>query len=82
MLIILYFNIFNFLLYLLSLPFCTSPLVSDNFRFINTRANNPSPSPADLTARLSWINWENLGVSPTRRSVLSSLALTADAINN
>ncbi|ROT69469.1 putative helix-loop-helix protein 13 [Penaeus vannamei] len=37
---------------------------------------------SDLTARLSWINWENLGVSPTRRSVLSSLALTADAINN
>ncbi|XP_042864355.1 uncharacterized protein LOC122248403 [Penaeus japonicus] len=37
---------------------------------------------SDLTARLSWINWENLGVSPTRRSVLSSLALTAEAINN
>ncbi|BET00149.1 Helix-loop-helix DNA-Hypothetical protein domain [Nesidiocoris tenuis] len=31
---------------------------------------------SDLTARLSWINWENLGVNPNRRSILTSLALT------
>lgn len=36
---------------------------------------------ADLTARLSWINWENLGVNPNRRSVLTSLALTSDSLN-
>jgi hypothetical protein len=36
----------------------------------------------DLTARLSWINWENLGVNPNRRSVLTSLALTTDTLNN
>ncbi|XP_039276981.1 helix-loop-helix protein 13 isoform X4 [Nilaparvata lugens] len=36
---------------------------------------------SDLTARLSWINWENLGVNPNRRSVLTSLALTTDNIN-
>jgi hypothetical protein len=36
---------------------------------------------ADLTARLSWINWENLGVNPNRRSVLTSLALTTDNMN-
>ncbi|KAG8239738.1 hypothetical protein J437_LFUL018745 [Ladona fulva] len=33
---------------------------------------------SDLTARLSWINWENLGVNPNRRSVLTTLTLTAD----
>ncbi|XP_045784868.1 T-cell acute lymphocytic leukemia protein 1 homolog [Maniola jurtina] len=33
---------------------------------------------SDLTARLSWINWENLGVNPQRRSVLASLALSSD----
>lgn len=32
----------------------------------------------DLTARLSWINWENLGVHPGRRTLLTSLALTSD----
>ncbi|XP_066976940.1 uncharacterized protein [Macrobrachium rosenbergii] len=37
---------------------------------------------SDLTARLSWINWENLGVSPNRRSMFSSLSLTSDALNN
>ncbi|XP_054272245.1 uncharacterized protein LOC128992608 isoform X2 [Macrosteles quadrilineatus] len=37
---------------------------------------------SDLTARLSWINWENLGVNPNRRSVLTSLALTTDTLNN
>ncbi|KAK9500553.1 hypothetical protein O3M35_001797 [Rhynocoris fuscipes] len=31
---------------------------------------------SDLTARLSWINWENLGVNPNRRSILTSLALS------
>ncbi|PSN58242.1 hypothetical protein C0J52_00123 [Blattella germanica] len=36
----------------------------------------------DLTARLSWINWENLGVNPNRRSVLTTLTLTADNMNN
>ncbi|XP_059468830.1 neurogenic differentiation factor 2 isoform X2 [Neocloeon triangulifer] len=33
---------------------------------------------SDLTARLSWINWENLGVNPGRRGVLTNLTLTAD----
>lgn len=33
---------------------------------------------SDLTARLSWINWENLGVNPQRRSVLTSLSLSGD----
>ncbi|KAL0276973.1 UNVERIFIED_CONTAM: hypothetical protein PYX00_004418 [Menopon gallinae] len=37
---------------------------------------------SDLTARLSWINWENLGVNPNRRSVLTTLALTADTVNS
>ncbi|XP_012217261.1 heart- and neural crest derivatives-expressed protein 2-like isoform X2 [Linepithema humile] len=36
---------------------------------------------SDLTARLSWINWENLGVNPNRRSVLTTLALTTDNMN-
>ncbi|KAI5727022.1 hypothetical protein M8J76_012810 [Diaphorina citri] len=35
----------------------------------------------NLTARLSWINWENLGVSPNRRGVLNSLSLTTDSMN-
>ncbi|CAB3372548.1 Hypothetical predicted protein [Cloeon dipterum] len=33
---------------------------------------------SDLTARLSWINWENLGVNPGRRGVLTNLTLSAD----
>ncbi|CAG7714134.1 unnamed protein product [Allacma fusca] len=33
---------------------------------------------SDLTARLSWINWENLGVNPNRRSSLTSLQLQSD----
>ncbi|XP_035706323.1 protein dimmed [Folsomia candida] len=33
---------------------------------------------SDLTARLSWINWENLGVNPTRRSSLTSLTMSPD----
>lgn len=32
----------------------------------------------DLTARLSWINWENLGVHPGRRTLLTSLALSSE----
>uniref|UniRef100_A0A1B0EVA7 Putative basic helix-loop-helix transcription factor amos-like isoform x1 n=1 Tax=Lutzomyia longipalpis TaxID=7200 RepID=A0A1B0EVA7_LUTLO len=36
---------------------------------------------SDLTARLSWINWENLGVYPGRRTLLTSLALGADSSN-
>uniref|UniRef100_A0A1B6CPI0 BHLH domain-containing protein n=1 Tax=Clastoptera arizonana TaxID=38151 RepID=A0A1B6CPI0_9HEMI len=36
---------------------------------------------SDLTARLSWINWENLGVNPNRRSVLTSLALSTEGVN-
>ncbi|XP_065157932.1 basic helix-loop-helix transcription factor scleraxis isoform X2 [Atheta coriaria] len=35
----------------------------------------------DLTARLSWINWENLGVNPNRRSALTSLALSSDNLH-
>ncbi|GAB6025509.1 hypothetical protein CHUAL_011243 [Chamberlinius hualienensis] len=36
----------------------------------------------DLTARLSWINWENLGVNPNRRSLLNSLTCDSNAIQN
>lgn len=36
---------------------------------------------SDLTARLSWINWENLGVHPGRRTLLTSLALTSESHN-
>ncbi|XP_061399586.1 achaete-scute homolog 1 isoform X3 [Musca vetustissima] len=32
----------------------------------------------NLTARLSWINWENLGVHPGRRTLLTSLALSSE----
>ncbi|KAL5273014.1 hlh-13 family protein [Megaselia abdita] len=35
---------------------------------------------SDLTARLSWINWENLGVHPGRRTLLTSLALPSDSM--
>ena len=57
---------------------------------LNPKLIPPPQSPADshpdfhisdLTARLSWINWENLGVNPNRRSVLTSLALTSDNMN-
>ncbi|KAA0185533.1 hypothetical protein HAZT_HAZT003724 [Hyalella azteca] len=34
----------------------------------------------DLTARLSWINWENLGVTPSRRSLFSTLSLANDSL--
>ncbi|KAK4315779.1 hypothetical protein Pmani_013017 [Petrolisthes manimaculis] len=37
---------------------------------------------SDLTARLSWINWENLGVSPSRRSIFSSISLASEPLNN
>ncbi|XP_043267192.1 basic helix-loop-helix transcription factor amos isoform X2 [Venturia canescens] len=36
---------------------------------------------SDLTARLSWINWANLGVNPNRRSILTTLTLTTDNMN-
>ncbi|XP_034943622.1 myogenic factor 6 isoform X2 [Chelonus insularis] len=36
---------------------------------------------SDLMARLAWINWENLGVNPNRRSSLTTLTLTADNLN-
>ncbi|XP_018910688.2 uncharacterized protein Fer2 isoform X5 [Bemisia tabaci] len=36
---------------------------------------------SDLTARLSWINWENLGVTPGRRGVLTSSASLPDNIH-
>ncbi|KAK0075659.1 hypothetical protein PV325_006583 [Microctonus aethiopoides] len=36
---------------------------------------------SDLMARLAWINWENLGVNPNRRSALTTLNLTADNLN-
>ncbi|XP_047740764.1 uncharacterized protein LOC125179265 isoform X2 [Hyalella azteca] len=35
---------------------------------------------SDLTARLSWINWENLGVTPSRRSLFSTLSLANDSL--
>jgi len=31
---------------------------------------------SDLTARLAWINWENLGIEPGRRGVLANLQLS------
>ncbi|XP_042858317.1 uncharacterized protein LOC122244471 isoform X1 [Penaeus japonicus] len=37
---------------------------------------------SDLTARLSWINWENLGVSPNRRSIFSTVGHNADSLAN
>ncbi|XP_037075720.1 helix-loop-helix protein 13-like isoform X2 [Pollicipes pollicipes] len=37
---------------------------------------------SDLTARLSWINWENLGVNPARRSVLTSFSVSHDLPGN
>ncbi|XP_013794458.1 helix-loop-helix protein 13-like [Limulus polyphemus] len=36
---------------------------------------------SDLTARLSWINWENLGVNPNYRSVLTTQSLTVDSLS-
>ncbi|XP_062565838.1 uncharacterized protein LOC134228076 isoform X1 [Armigeres subalbatus] len=39
------------------------------------KADRASWNTSDLTARLSWINWENLGVHPGRRTILTSLAL-------
>ncbi|KAJ8946489.1 hypothetical protein NQ314_008883, partial [Rhamnusium bicolor] len=46
------------------------------------KADRANWNTSDLTARLSWINWENLGVTPGRRSALTSLALTSDNVNN
>ena len=31
---------------------------------------------SDLTARLAWINWDNLGIEPGRRGVLANLQLS------
>lgn len=42
------------------------------------KAERANWNTSDLTARLSWINWENLGVNPGRRTMLTSLALGAD----
>ncbi|CAG9804640.1 unnamed protein product [Chironomus riparius] len=42
------------------------------------KADNAEWNTSDLTARLSWINWENLGVHPGRRTLLTTLALGAD----
>ncbi|XP_058452811.1 achaete-scute homolog 1 isoform X1 [Malaya genurostris] len=39
------------------------------------KADHAHWNTSDLTARLSWINWENLGVHPGRRTILTSLAL-------
>ncbi|KAK9888641.1 hypothetical protein WA026_000869 [Henosepilachna vigintioctopunctata] len=46
------------------------------------KADRANWNTSDLTARLSWINWENLGVSPGRRSTLTSLALSSDNMNH
>ncbi|XP_023016506.1 basic helix-loop-helix domain-containing Fer2 isoform X2 [Leptinotarsa decemlineata] len=46
------------------------------------KADRANWNTSDLTARLSWINWENLGVTPGRRSALTSLALTSENVNN
>ncbi|KAL1491708.1 hypothetical protein ABEB36_012266 [Hypothenemus hampei] len=45
------------------------------------KADRANWNTSDLTARLSWINWENLGVTPGRRSALTSLALTTPENN-
>lgn len=37
---------------------------------------------SDLTARLSWIKWENLGVRPGRRIALAALATVSVAQDN
>ncbi|XP_031333191.1 helix-loop-helix protein 13-like isoform X2 [Photinus pyralis] len=37
---------------------------------------------SDLTARLSWINWENLGVNPGRRSNVSSLSISSENMSH
>ncbi|XP_063709916.1 basic helix-loop-helix transcription factor amos isoform X2 [Culicoides brevitarsis] len=42
------------------------------------KAERANWNTSDLTARLSWINWENLGVNPGRRTMLTSLALGAE----
>ncbi|TRY69179.1 hypothetical protein TCAL_05611 [Tigriopus californicus] len=34
---------------------------------------------SDLTARLAWINWDNLGVGPSRRGILSNLQLSSSS---
>lgn len=39
-------------------------------------------SKIDLTARLSWIKWENLGVRPGRRIALAALATVSVAQDN
>ncbi|XP_060517967.1 basic helix-loop-helix transcription factor scleraxis isoform X2 [Cylas formicarius] len=46
------------------------------------KADRANWNTSDLTARLSWINWENLGVTPGRRSALTSLALTSDGVSS
>lgn len=47
--------------------------------FKGNQFTHPSiPFITDLTARLSWINWENLGVHPGRRTLLTSLALSSE----
>ncbi|KAG5890240.1 hypothetical protein JTB14_030172 [Gonioctena quinquepunctata] len=46
------------------------------------KADRANWNTSDLTARLSWINWENLGVTPGRRSALTSLALSSENISN
>ncbi|XP_030375820.1 helix-loop-helix protein 13 [Scaptodrosophila lebanonensis] len=42
------------------------------------KADRATWNTSDLTARLSWINWENLGVHPGRRTLLTSLALSSE----
>ena len=37
---------------------------------------------SDLTARLSWIKWENLGVRPGRRIALAALSTVSSAQDN
>jgi hypothetical protein len=35
---------------------------------------------SDLTARLAWINWDNLGIEPGRRGILANLQLTGNSM--
>jgi len=35
---------------------------------------------SDLTARLAWINWDNLGIEPGRRGVLANLQLSGNSL--
>ena len=55
---------------------CTSYFLQDGLCHLG----HGSDTSGDLTARLSWINWDNLGVNPNRRGFLGAMPLTTDNI--